>query len=265
MLAEWLRLIAITINWRLSWQRLWTLIISHRMPFPIANLVEQRLGWGGHWPRDVSLFVTERGGPVKDVSWKLMILTRWLEAKTFLSPGCASPTWCQSLPRVRSSASMRYLGRRRGNSRDLSSHWKEVLLWWDISHTARFSNLGSFFWVKLIENHPILQTTNEEAPCDLCAAIISGRAPVDEDIVVEHIGNFARQWWSWLVCAGFMLLKESTILSSALCELKNTKLHILLQPPRDKFAHPWCSHWCPSHRCPGRSAQSPGGREASRC
>ena len=56
------------------------------------------------------------------------------------------------------------------------------------------------------------KTTNEEAPCDLCAAIISGRAPVDEDIVVEHIGHFARQWWSWLVCAGFMLLKESTIL-----------------------------------------------------
>ena len=56
------------------------------------------------------------------------------------------------------------------------------------------------------------KTTNEEAPCDLRAAIISGRAPVDEDIVVEHIGNFARQWWSWLVCAGFKLLKESTIL-----------------------------------------------------
>ena len=56
------------------------------------------------------------------------------------------------------------------------------------------------------------KTTNEEAPCDLRAAIISWRAPVDEDIVVEHIGNFARQWWSWLVCAGFMLLKESTIL-----------------------------------------------------
>ena len=68
------------------------------------------------------------------------------------------------------------------------------------------------------------KTTNEEAPCDLCAAIVSGRAPVDKDIVVEHIGNFARQWWSWLVCAGFMLLKESTIL----IKLKNTKLHIML-------------------------------------
>ena len=29
--------------------------------------------------------------------------------ETFLSPGWASPTWCQSLPRVRSSASIRYL------------------------------------------------------------------------------------------------------------------------------------------------------------
>ena len=31
------------------------------------------------------------------------------DEKTFLSPGWASPTWCQSLPRVRSSASIRYL------------------------------------------------------------------------------------------------------------------------------------------------------------
>ena len=44
-------------------------IISHRRPFPIVNFVEQRLGWGGHWPGDVSLFVTEGQWKMFHKSW----------------------------------------------------------------------------------------------------------------------------------------------------------------------------------------------------
>ena len=83
------------------------------------------------------------------------------------------------------------------------------------------------------------KTTNEEAPCDLCAAIISGRAPVDKDIVVEHIGHFARQWWSWLVCAGFMLLKESTILinSELVLQVEEHKTAYFAQQEKSSLTH----------------------------
>ena len=43
MLAEWLRLIAITINWRLSWQRLWALIFTQLLESPIPPLTAAAL------------------------------------------------------------------------------------------------------------------------------------------------------------------------------------------------------------------------------
>ena len=48
MLAEWLRLMAITINWRLLWQRLWAIITT-----PCADIFSQdTLNWSHIFFRD---------------------------------------------------------------------------------------------------------------------------------------------------------------------------------------------------------------------